>query len=83
MSYTRKVAFNTAAQMLGKVLGTAISIATVAALFRYFGVEGMGKYTTVFAFVAFFSVFADFENHRGLFPGKGFPEFFFPAEKRS
>ncbi|MDH4358397.1 MAG: flippase [Candidatus Berkelbacteria bacterium] len=60
MNYTRKVAFNTAAQMLGKVLGTAISIATVAALFRYFGVEGMGKYTTVFAFVAFFSVFADF-----------------------
>lgn len=60
MSYTKKVAYNTLAQMIGKVVGVAISIATVAALFRYLGVEGVGKYTTVFAFVAFFSVFADF-----------------------
>jgi O-antigen/teichoic acid export membrane protein len=60
MSYTKKVAYNTLAQMIGKVVGVAVSIATVAALFRYFGIEGVGKYTTVFAFVAFFSIFADF-----------------------
>jgi len=60
MSYTRKVAFNTAAQMIGKVAGIAVSLVTTAAIFRAFGVEGVGKYTTVFAFVGFFSVFSDF-----------------------
>ena len=60
MSYTKKVAYNTFAQMTGKVIGIAISLATIATLFRYLGVEGVGKYTTVFAFVAFFAVFADF-----------------------
>ncbi len=60
MSYTRKVAYNTAAQMIGKVVGTAISFVTVAILFRYFGIDGIGKYTTVFAFVGFFGVLADF-----------------------
>ncbi len=60
MSYTKKVAYNTAAQLIGKVVGIGISLFTVATLFRYLGVEGVGKYTTVFAFVAFFSVFADF-----------------------
>jgi len=60
MSYTRKVAYNTAAQLIGKVVGTGVSLITTAALFRYFGVVGIGKYTTVFAFVGFFSVFADF-----------------------
>lgn len=60
MSYTRKVAYSTAAQMIGKVLGTAVSFATVAILFRYFGIDGIGKYTTVFAFVGFFGVLADF-----------------------
>lgn len=60
MSYTRKVAYNTAAQIVGKVIGIGISLVTIATLFRYLGVEGVGKYTTVFAFVSFFSVFADF-----------------------
>ena len=60
MSYTKKVAYNTFAQMAGKVVGIGISLATIATLFRYLGVEGVGKYTTVFAFVAFFAVFADF-----------------------
>lgn len=60
MSYTRKVAYNTVAQMAGKVIGVGISLVTIATLFRYLGVEGVGKYTTVFAFVAFFAVFADF-----------------------
>lgn len=59
-SYTKKIAYNTAAQMIGKVIGTTVAIATVAVLFRYLGVDGVGKYTTVFAFVAFFAVFADF-----------------------
>lgn len=60
MTYTKKIAYNTIAQMVGKVAGIGISLVTVAAIFRSFGVEGVGKYTTIFAFVAFFSIFADF-----------------------
>ncbi len=60
MSYTRKVAYSTVAQMVGKIIGTGVSLVTVALLFRYFGIDGIGRYTTVFAFVGFFSVLADF-----------------------
>jgi len=60
MSYTKKIAINTAAQMIGKAAGVAVAIVSTAVLFRYFGVEGVGEYTTVFAFAGFFSVFADF-----------------------
>jgi len=59
MNYTRKVAYNTAAQFIGKIAGFAISLVTIAILFRFLGVEGLGKYTTVFAYVAFFTLFAD------------------------
>lgn len=60
MSHTRKIAYNTLAQLVGKAVGIVISLATIAALFRYLGVEGVGKYTTAFAFVAFIAIFADF-----------------------
>lgn len=60
MSYTRKVAYSTIAQMVGKLIGTGVSVVTVALLFRYFGLDGIGQYTTVFAFVGFFAVLADF-----------------------
>lgn len=59
-SSTKKIAYSAISQMVGKVVGIFISLATVAALFRYLGVDGVGKYTTVFAFVAFFALFADF-----------------------
>lgn len=59
-SHTKKIAYSAFSQMTGKAVGIFISLATVAALFRYLGVEGVGKYTTVFAFVAFFALFADF-----------------------
>lgn len=59
-SSTKKIARSAISQMVGKIIGIFISLATVAALFRYLGVEGVGKYTTVFAFVAFFALFADF-----------------------
>lgn len=59
MNYTRKVALNTVAQFVGKIVGLAISLATIAIIFRFLGVEGVGKYTTSFAFVAFFALFAD------------------------
>jgi len=59
MSHTRKVAFSTAAQFIGKIIGLAISLTTIAILFRFLGVEGVGKYTTAFSYVAFFTLFAD------------------------
>jgi O-antigen/teichoic acid export membrane protein len=59
MSYTRKVAFNTAAQFIGKIAALALSLITIAILFRFLGVEGVGKYTTTFSFVAFFTLFSD------------------------
>jgi len=60
MSYTRKVAYNTIIQIIGKVITTLISLFLVAALTRYLGVSGYGQYTTIFAFTQFFAVFADF-----------------------
>jgi len=60
MSLTRKVAFNTIIQIVGKVVTTGISLVLIAALTRYLGVAGFGQYTTAFAYVAFFAVFADF-----------------------
>ena len=60
MSYTRKVAYNTIIQIVGKVITTVISLFLVAALTRYLGVFGYGQYTTIFAFIQFFAVLADF-----------------------
>lgn len=59
-SHTKRIAKSAISQMIGKIVGIFVSLITVAALLRYFGVEGTGKYTTVFAFVAFFALFADF-----------------------
>lgn len=60
MSLTRKIAFNTIVQVVGKVITTLISLVLVTALTRYLGVSGYGQYTTVFAYIAFFGVIADF-----------------------
>jgi len=60
MSYTRRVAYNTIVQLVGKLITTLISLFLVAALTRYLGVSGYGQYTTIFAFTQFFAVFADF-----------------------
>lgn len=60
MSLTRKVAFNTIVQIVGKGATTIISLFLVAALTRYLGVAGYGEYTTIFAYLSFFAVLADF-----------------------
>ncbi len=60
MSLTRRVAYNTITQVVGKVLTTLISLFLIAALTRYLGVAGYGQYTTIFAFIQFFAVIADF-----------------------
>lgn len=60
MSLTRKVAFNTAVQFIGKIITTLLSLVLIAALTRYFGVTGFGQYTTIFAYISLFAVLADF-----------------------
>jgi O-antigen/teichoic acid export membrane protein len=60
MSLTRKVAYNTIVQIVGRVITTATSLVLVASLTRYLGVSGFGSYTTIFAYTAFLAVLADF-----------------------
>ncbi|MFC1663144.1 flippase [Patescibacteria group bacterium] len=59
MSLAVRVARNTIIQIIGKVLGTALGFAVVILLTRYLGTEGYGQYTTVLAYLGFFSVIAD------------------------
>jgi len=60
MSLTKKVAFNTIIQIIAKVITTITSLFLIAALTRYLGVSGFGQYTTIFAYLSFFGVLADF-----------------------
>ena len=57
---TQKVAFNTVVQIVGKAITTAISLVLIASITRYLGVSGYGQYTTIFAYVGFWAVLADF-----------------------
>lgn len=58
-TYTKKVAYNTLIQIVGKILTTATSLVLIASLTRYLGVYGYGQYTTIFSYVSFAAVFAD------------------------
>lgn len=60
MSLTKKVAFNTSVQFIGRVVNTLIGLVNVAIITRYLGVSGYGDYTTVFAYVMFFNTISDF-----------------------
>lgn len=55
----RKIAYNTVAQVVGKFIGFFISSFFLIILASALGTEGMGYYTTVTAFVAFFVNLAD------------------------
>lgn len=59
MSLTGRVARNTIIQVGGKIIGTVLGLIVVALLTRYLGTEGYGQYTTVIAYLGFFSVVAD------------------------
>ncbi len=56
---TKKVAFNTIVQIIGKIITTVIAVVMLAYLARYLGVDGYGDYTTIFAFLGFFAIIAD------------------------
>lgn len=59
-TYTKKVAGNTVFQFAGKIITTAISLVIIGYLTRYLGIAGYGTYTTIFAYVSFWGVLADF-----------------------
>src|SRR5579871_2502395 len=56
----RKVAYSTIAQTVGKFLGFIISAFSLIILSAHLGTNGVGKYTIITTFVAFFVVIADF-----------------------
>ncbi|MCX6785832.1 MAG: flippase [Candidatus Komeilibacteria bacterium] len=59
MTLTKQIASNTFWQILGKIVGTALGIATIGLLTRYLGSQGFGYYTTALAFMQFFGVLID------------------------
>ncbi len=60
MSLARRIASNTLIQIVGRIITTATALVVVGALTRYLGVASYGEYTTIFAYVSFFGVLADF-----------------------
>lgn len=59
MSLTGQVGRNTIIQVAGKIIGTILGLIVIALLTRYLGTEGYGRYTTILAYLGFFSVIAD------------------------
>ena len=54
MSFKKKVAYNTIAQTVGKILTVFISMIAVMLLTRYLGPTGYGQYSIAIAFLGFF-----------------------------
>jgi O-antigen/teichoic acid export membrane protein len=59
MSLSKKIAKNTAIQLIGKVASTALGLFSLALITRYLGQSGFGEYTTIINFLTIFAVFAD------------------------
>lgn len=60
MSLTIKIVKNTAYLALGKFLGTAIGLITIALILRYLSPDDYGRYTTIIAFIMLFGTITDF-----------------------
>lgn len=60
MTLSRKIAYNTLSQIVGRAATTILALITVGVLMRYLGVVGFGAYATTFAFTGLFSTLADF-----------------------
>ncbi len=59
MSLTRKIAYNTIIQFVGKILATLIGVITIAIMARYLGKIGFGQYSTIMAYLQFFGILVD------------------------
>jgi len=60
MSIARKILENTFVQIVGKLLTGALSIVVLKIISGYLGTSGYGDYTTVYQYLAFFGIIADF-----------------------
>lgn len=60
MSIARKILENTFVQVLGKLMTAALSIVVLKIISGYLGTAGYGDYTTIYQFLAFFGIIADF-----------------------
>lgn len=60
MSIARKILENTFVQVLGKLITAGLSILVLKIISGYLGTAGYGDYTTVYQFLAFFGIIADF-----------------------
>lgn len=60
MSTTRALAWNTAMQVSGKVVSTAVGVVIVGIMTRYLGTEGFGMYSTANAYFQVFGILLDF-----------------------
>lgn len=60
MSEVRKIAHNTAWQLGGKVVSTALGLIAIAIMTRTLGVEKFGWYSTAVGFLQFIGIFTDF-----------------------
>lgn len=60
MNTARKVAHNTLIQIAGKFFSTLLGLIAIAIITRYLGQAGFGEYTTIFTYLSFFAVLADF-----------------------
>lgn len=59
MKLATKIAYNTIAQIISKIITTIIGLLTIAIITRYLGAEGFGEYTTITTFLSFFAIVAD------------------------
>jgi len=64
MSLTKKLAINTASQMIGKIVSTFLGLIAIGMLTRYLGQEQFGWYITAITFLQFVGILIDF----GLIP---------------
>ncbi|RJO59645.1 flippase [Candidatus Parcubacteria bacterium] len=60
MSLTRKIALNSAVQIVGKVLSTILGLIVIGLITRALGTEKFGHYATALAFVQVFGILVDF-----------------------
>lgn len=58
-SVTRKIAYNTAVQVIGKVVILLLAAISFGILTRYLGPEGYGKFTLTLVYLSLFAIAAD------------------------
>ena len=60
MAFARKIAYNVFFSSGAKVASTVLALISIGFITRYLGKDGFGNYSTVFAFLSFFSAILDF-----------------------